>query len=213
MVRTVLLSSFLLIGFLGFAQPDSGTRSIAIPPVSSGSPTQAQLPAASSPSIFDAPTASSSRTIEGTELNADFGKPQKWANPNEQYIERLNKRSGTGDSQEAIRKNQFMGDVRTGAALVRIVYRDHEYPDGDMIRILVNDKVAIPRIYLDSDYKGFDLQLEDGFNKIDFEALNQGSSGPNTAEFIVYDDKGAVISSNRWNLATGFKATVIVIKE
>jgi hypothetical protein len=33
------------------------------------------------------------------------------------------------------------------------------------------------------------------FNKIDFEALNQGSSGPNTAEFKVYDDKGSLISA------------------
>ena len=61
--------------------------------------------------------------------------------------------------------------------------------------------------------KGFEIVLEKGFNKIDFEALNQGSSGPNTAEFKVYDDKGSLISASQWNLGTGFKATIILVKE
>ena len=45
------------------------------------------------------------------------------------------------------------------------------------------------------------------FNKIDFVALNQGASGPNTAEVMVFDDNGKLVGSNRWNLATGVKAT------
>ena len=53
----------------------------------------------------------------------------------------------------------------------------------------------------------------DGFNKIDFVALNQGESGPNTAEVRVYDDDGNVMMSNLWNLATGSKATFIVVKQ
>ena len=48
--------------------------------------------------------------------------------------------------------------------------------------------------------------------RVDFEAINQGESGPNTAEFQVYDDKGQLISANQWNLATGFKASIILIK-
>jgi hypothetical protein len=55
--------------------------------------------------------------------------------------------------------------------------------------------------------------LEKGFNKIDFEALNQGSSGPNTAQFQIFDDKGVLISSSQWNLGTGFKATIVLVKE
>jgi len=43
--------------------------------------------------------------------------------------------------------------------------------------------------------------------------LNQGESGPNTAEFQILDEHGNVISSNQWNLATGVKATIILIKE
>ena len=47
-----------------------------------------------------------------------------------------------------------------------------------------------------------DVKLLDSFNKIDFVALNQGESGPNTAEVRVYDDDANVMMSNLWNLAT-----------
>jgi len=52
-----------------------------------------------------------------------------------------------------------------------------------------------------------------GINKIDFEALNEGSASPNTAEFQVFDDKGAVIESSQWNVGTGYKAVIILYKE
>ena len=34
----------------------------------------------------------------------------------------------------------------------------------------------------------------------------------NTAEIIVYDDQGKLVGTNRWNLATGVKATYIIYK-
>ena len=58
-----------------------------------------------------------------------------------------------------------------------------------------------------------DLPLVQGFNKIDFTALNQGQSGPNTAELRVYDDTGAKIVGQQWNLSTGSTATLIIVKE
>ena len=61
--------------------------------------------------------------------------------------------------------------------------------------------------------EGLIWHLEPGFNKIDFQALNQGESGPNTAELHVYDDNGVLVSAHEWNLLTGYKATVIVVKE
>ena len=55
--------------------------------------------------------------------------------------------------------------------------------------------------------------MSDGFNKIDFLALNQGESGPNTAAFTVYDENGIMITSNEWNLLTGVKASIVVLRE
>jgi len=109
--------------------------------------------------------------------------------------------------------DMYLGDVKSNGKFVGIVCRDHEYVDGDRIRILLNDKVVEPNIFLTGSFKGINLDLKKGFNRIDFEALNQGSSGPNTAQVNVYDDEGKIIHSNMWNLSTGSKATIIVIKE
>ena len=57
------------------------------------------------------------------------------------------------------------------------------------------------------------IKIQKYFNKIDFVALNQGESGPNTAEVRVFDDKGKLVGANRWNLATGVKSTYIIVKE
>ena len=57
------------------------------------------------------------------------------------------------------------------------------------------------------------LWVEFSWHKIDFVALNQGDSGPNTAELRIYDDNDILISSNQWNLATGAKATLIIVKQ
>ena len=82
-----------------------------------------------------------------------------------------------------------------------------------MIRVYVNEEIAVNRVTLTNQVNGLNLVLEDGINKIDFYALNQGTSGPNTAEFRILDENGVVISSNQWNLATGVKATIILLKE
>ena len=106
-----------------------------------------------------------------------------------------------------------MGDFKTSDENINVVFRDHEYPDGDIIQIKVNDKVVINSIILQEQFRGINIELENGFNRIDFIALNQGESGPNTAELKVYTHSGSLVGSNRWNLATGAKATYIVVKE
>ncbi len=109
--------------------------------------------------------------------------------------------------------DMYLGDVKTGSTFVGIVCRDHEFVDGDRVRILVNGKVADPNILLTGAFKGVNLELDKGFNRLDFEALNQGSTGPNTAQVDVYDDKGKLIYSNKWLLSTGSKATLIIVKD
>jgi len=78
---------------------------------------------------------------------------------------------------------------------------------------MLNDKEVVPRVLLQERFKTIAIDLQIGFNKIDFVALNQGTSGPNTAEVRVFDDDGKLVGSNRWNLATGVKATYIIVKE
>ncbi|SDQ07791.1 hypothetical protein [Flagellimonas zhangzhouensis] len=109
--------------------------------------------------------------------------------------------------------DQYLGDFKTTAKFVGIVARDHEFVDGDRIKIYLNGEVVEFNLLLTGSFKGVNIDLVKGFNRIEFEALNQGSSGPNTAQVVVTDDKGEVIHNNRWNLSTGSKASLIIIKE
>lgn len=109
--------------------------------------------------------------------------------------------------------DQYLGDIKTSSKFVGIVCRDHEYVDGDRVKIYLNGEVVEPNILLSGSYKGINIDLTKGFNRIDFEALNQGSSGPNTAQVIITDEAGKIIHNNRWNLSTGSKASMIVVKE
>jgi hypothetical protein len=110
-------------------------------------------------------------------------------------------------------RDQYLGEVKTGSKFVSVKYRDHEYVDGDLIRIYVNKDIVQSSVYLGGSFSGFTLTLVEGVNEIVFEALNQGTSGPNTAELHVYDDNGTIISAREWNLLTGNRATIKVIKE
>lgn len=145
---------------------------------------------------------------------------EEFGNPGELYEKQVNKNLASVKltPQEVEQLNgsltdQYFGDFRSNAKAVNISYRDFGVVDGDLIQVLVNDDVVQARVFLSGGFRGFKLDLQKGFNKIDFLALNQGESGPNTAEFRVVDDSGMLVSANQWNLATGVKATIIVVKE
>jgi hypothetical protein len=114
---------------------------------------------------------------------------------------------------EGLGNDQFLGEITVGAVYVNIAYRDHEFVDGDRVRIFLNGDVVRADVSLNGSFDGFDVPLQKGPNKIVFQALNQGSSGPNTAELQVYDDKGRLVSAKEWLLLTGKKATIVVIQE
>ncbi len=109
--------------------------------------------------------------------------------------------------------DQDLGSFRTSSKSVNIICRDFQYPDGDIVTIYVNDIPVVVNIVLKQHYQKFTIPLEVGINKVSFMALNQGSSGPNTAAFKVFNDAGMLLSSNEWNLATGAKATLIIAKD
>ncbi|MDO7591598.1 MAG: hypothetical protein MUQ79_04150 [Flavobacteriaceae bacterium] len=109
--------------------------------------------------------------------------------------------------------DEYLGDFKSNAPFVQVIFRDHEVADGDRVRILYNDREVEANVLLQERFKRLNIDLIPGFNKIEFIALNQGESGPNTAEVRVYDNVGGLIMANQWNLATGNKATLIVVKE
>ncbi len=109
--------------------------------------------------------------------------------------------------------DQYLGDIITNSLYAVIKFRDYGKVDGDIIRLLVNDVVKVNRVSLRGGYAQIKLKLKEGFNKIDFMALNEGIYAPNTAQLKIIDDNEKVLSNNNWALSTGFKATMILIKQ
>jgi hypothetical protein len=113
-----------------------------------------------------------------------------------------------------VKKNISLGDFKTKSDYFIVKFRDFGAIDGDLISVSSNDKIIANQIFLDANFKQVKVDLVNGFNKLDFTALNIGTLGGNTAEMQVYDDRGNLITSDFWNnLAAGFKASIIVTKE
>lgn len=208
------------------AQLDSENKSIAIPAENIDDPKEDnELIIKPKPKAKAEPEAAKNELVlpkaeeQPVVKRPDFSieKENKFRNPAELFEKKLQR--SLKFRQESEKRNngskitQYLGEFRTLAKRVNVIYRDHQYPDGDLIRVFVNGKVVQSRVLLETGYKGIFLNLEEGDNIIDFQALNQGTSGPNTAEFQVLNDKGQTISMNQWNLATGVKATITIVKE
>ena len=111
------------------------------------------------------------------------------------------------------RKDFYLGELETESKYIIIKCRDHEYVDGDRIKLLLNNIVIHANINLTGTYYTIDIDLVEGYNNIEFLALNEGESSPNTAQLSVFDENGVNLSNNKWLLRTGFKARLVVVKK
>ncbi|MBL6591928.1 MAG: hypothetical protein ISQ41_01495 [Flavobacteriaceae bacterium] len=203
-MKKIFVLIFIVYMQSAFAQVDNNSRkidfkstkkSVVIPPV-----------------INKNPNSFTFKKIEKKKNEEGFmiADNEYFLNPGESVKKRLNKEKEKNPNQYT--GDSYLGDLKTSSDYANILCRDFEYVDGDRVSILVNDQIVIQNLTLNSTFRGINLKLGEGFNKIDFIALNQGDSGPNTAELRIYDDNEILISSNQWNLATGAKATLIIVK-
>ncbi len=216
MIKYYFFLSIVLLGSNAFSQielPSSSVRFDA-PDSNVDSPTGFEIPAVKTPSLTNTKN-------PNTPNNSDIGKEKEKEIDLEngdglmEYTTNKTPKYFTTDKEikPEYGKDQYLGDFKTKAKKATFMYRDHQFVDGDMIRVYVNGEIVIPRARLEGSFGGFDVALQDGFNKIDFEALNQGSSGPNTAQLNIYDEIGNLLASYEWNLLTGNKATAILVKQ
>lgn len=120
--------------------------------------------------------------------------------------------NGNNVSIKKFQTSLELGKLETNSKSIRIICRDHSYVDGDRVKLYVNEEVVRRSITLRAGYYSIDVNLREGFNRIDIEALNQGSSGPNTAEFKVLDENGTLLADKEWNILTGYIATLVVMR-
>ncbi|MBF4985679.1 hypothetical protein FNJ87_15555 [Nonlabens mediterrranea] len=107
----------------------------------------------------------------------------------------------------------YLGEIKTGKAVLNMTLWDPRLEDGDRVRIWLNDEILITDMTLLNAAQGFPINLKDGFNKIEIEALNQGYSAPNTSGIVIRDDEGDVMEEKVCMINAGVKSLLIVIKE
>ncbi|MDO6759525.1 hypothetical protein Q4566_04870 [Tamlana sp. 2_MG-2023] len=221
-MKSYIVYLFMILFSLStYAQIDSRNKSFSIPAVEAPKDTadlKPQTPDIKAEPDLNLPKPTPNLPFPKKEFS--MFSDEEFGDPGELYADKINKTldhlklsKEEMEMRNGSTVDQFLGDFKSSALFVNVVYRDHGYMDGDVIQVRVNDDVVHARVFLTNSFKGFKLDLMPGINKIDFVALNQGESGPNTAEFRVVDDTGAVVTHNQWNLATGVKATIIVFKE
>ena len=142
------------------------------------------------------------------ESSFTFGQQQI---PSDVYVPKF--WDGKDMSGDQIQTAQYLGRLEVETKTVRIECRDFAYVDGDRIRVYINGKLHRSNVLLDGHYFILELPLNHGYNKIDIQAMNQGVSGPNTAQFVVYDGNNKLISTKKWNLLTGQAATLSVMRK
>ena len=198
-MKKILFFVFLISMFLnGYAQNEFKTKFKAIPAKSS------KIKKVIPPKVISAKV---------TPPEVVKAPVDDFVNPEDIFLNSNLYKKESNSSGVFYRRNQFLGSFKTQSFTSTVRYKDAAYVDGDKIRVYLNDKVIEPEVVLDGAFKGFKITLVDGMNKIDFEALNEGFASPNTAEFQVYDEKGIVISASQWNVGTGYKATIVLVKE
>jgi hypothetical protein len=198
MKKTIVLIFLITVSLNGFAQDEFKTKFKPIPAKNSKIkkviPPKVVAPKVTPPAVVQAPV-------------DDF------VNPEDIFLNSNLYKKESNSAGVFYRRNQFLGSFKTKSCTSTVRYKDAAFVDGDKIRVYLNDKIIEPEVVLDGAFKGFKITLVDGVNKIDFEALNEGFASPNTAEFQVYDEKGIVISASQWNVGTGYKATIVLVKE
>lgn len=199
-------------------------KKVPLPEVKDPQADNMDMPSIKTPNVFDhtSITPKSQLQVGAEKSKFTMSTETEFANPGDRFVPKMEKdldkalkdaglKEGRG---QLVRRNISLGDFRTKSKYFIVKLRDFGAIDGDLVKVSSNDKVIKDQIFLEANFKEVKIMLDNGFNKLDFEALNIGSLGGNTAEIRVYDDKGQLVTNDYWdNLAAGFKASIVVTKE
>ena len=210
---------FILIAFVCFsqfswAQNDSPFKSKKLKLDWDNPPAIAVEPGVSSPGIpyksildkDDSYLKKYSLFEKKNETTSLLEKKSEYKYPGDAYKAKLNKEINEGSKVDV-----FFGKFIVETPRIKLMTRDFADPDGDRVRVILDDLVVIMNITLEGAFQTHYIDLKEGDNLLDILALNQGLSGPNTATFAIYDDNGNLITTNDWNLNTGLAAKFFLV--
>lgn len=218
-MRSVFALLFLLVfSFKGFSQFEMPKKTLKIAPVSnpSGQVAPTSSKSITYPSIFD----KKDKLLENVSLlkkkpeeEKSIMEKEKFVDQSKQYTDKMNdmlKREGVTSVVE--NNDVFLGEFIVTTINLNLSCRDFGAIDGDNVSIWLNGKMVIPSIYLDSGLKRYSLELIEGSNIIQIEALNTGELFPNTGQFVFFDANEKLVTNQQWVLNTGYKAVVRIKK-
>lgn len=223
----ILFISFIISVSID-AQIDSNTKSFKIPAVESEKDStdfNAVFPSKPIKSnndlnIIKTPTSVTPLKFPKKELSMfseeEFGDPgELYTNQVNKHLDKIKKelKEDIGLGTKGSKVDVYFGEYTTKSKNVRVLYRDYGLVDGDVIRVSVNDEIIEFRVALVAQFRGFKIRLKEGYNKIEFLALNEGYALPNTAHFRVIDDENNIIASSEWALSINVKGSINIVKK
>jgi len=208
---------FILFSFKGFSQFELPKKTITIAPVSNpkGADSPTSSKSISYPSIFDKKDKlgeSVSLLKKKPEEEKSIFEKEQFASPAKEYTDKMNKQVTDGKIYDYYKKDYLLATYKCSTTIAKFALKDFGEPDGDVVRIWLNDEIVINAITLENGYREIQLNLRNGQNLLVIEALNEGMVSPNTAQFSIFNDKGEMIGNNLSGLLTNVKATIIINK-
>ena len=208
---------FILFSFKGFSQFELPKKTITIAPVSNpkGADSPTSSKSISYPSIFDKKDKlgeNVSLLKKKPEEEKSIFEKEQFASPAKEYTDKMNKQVTDGKIYDYYKKDYLLATYKCSTTIAKFALKDFGEPDGDVVRIWLNDEIVINAITLENGYREIQLNLRNGQNLLVIEALNEGMVSPNTAQFSIFNDKGEIIGNNLSGLLTNVKATIIINK-
>jgi hypothetical protein len=212
----------------------SNAKFKAIPPLDTGIKTKKVTPATVAPRDILTPNILKKPEVKFQSTNFKIGDPDPFSmiqtndfiNPGDEVRDKMNKsieRSLVSnglkeDTSYLNAKDLDFGIIRTKSKSLMIRVRDYGAIDGDLIKATViqnyKSTVLANNLYLESNFKDIKIDLQEGLNYLELQALNRGSLGGNTGAFYIYDNEGNMLLSDLWNnFDTGVKSKFTFIKE
>ena len=202
---------FLVFSLKGFSQFETPKRTINIAPVSApkGSVAPTSSKSITYPSIFDKKDKLTSGVslLKKEETEKSIFEKEKFASPVQEYTDKMNQQlKSEGFTRENVSSDMYLGDFKIFTDKLSIACRDNSAIDGDQVCIWLNGERSVPVITLEGSFKTYTFMLKKGLNDVQIEALNVGESFPNTGQFSFFDGNGKLITTQNWDLNTGYKA-------
>jgi hypothetical protein len=233
-MKYILLVIMMCFAINGYSQMEFSTKFKAIPPMDTGVKTKKVAPATVAPTYIFAPNILKKPEVKLPSTNFKIGDPDPismirtndFINPGDEVRDKLTKSIGKSlvnnglkeDTSYLNQKDLNFGVIRTKSKTLVMRVRDYGAIDGDLIKatIIHNYKtnILVDNLFLDTNFKDIKVELQEGINNLELEALNRGVLGGNTGAFYIYDGEGNMLLSDLWNnFDKGVKSKFTFIKE